>query len=158
MECVYNTIMWWQIITDVDNAMSVMCCVFVCVGWAWAWSSSTWPSRWAPSAWGSQGGPGGRTLRGPWGGSSSRPWGSARQAKFTRWGWSVSTSLKFQYQSSIILIIIIILLIVEMLKPCILITLFPWCGLTLVMLHEVRSWGMFLLIVCGSVPMCLLLN
>lgn len=58
-------------------------CMF-CVGWTWAWSSGSWPSRWAPNPWGSQGGPGGRSLRGPWGGSSSRPWGTARQGKFTR--------------------------------------------------------------------------
>ncbi|XP_017776048.1 PREDICTED: heterogeneous nuclear ribonucleoprotein R isoform X9 [Nicrophorus vespilloides] len=53
-------------------------------GWPWAWGGGTWPGRWPPSPWGSgqQSGPG-RSSRGAWSTTPSRPWGGSRQGKFT---------------------------------------------------------------------------
>lgn len=67
---------------SVPEGVTIGCVVWS--GWAWAWSSATWPNRWPANPWAGQGGTQPRSYRGPWGPAAGRSWGGPRQGKFTR--------------------------------------------------------------------------
>lgn len=100
----------WKILEkqSVPDGVTIGCVVWS--GWAWAWSSATWPNRWPANPWAGQGGTQPRSYRGPWGPAAGRSWGGPRQGKFTRWGWSVSPQCVIFLSTLFIFIIFILIL------------------------------------------------